>query len=773
MKLVCVGIGGTGAACVETVVHMAVLGMFESYQVVPMVLDPDQGHPRIVGFTNFLAGYAELRRRGQADDLFDTDLFGTRIVRETRLNAQRPAVQESLFSLLGLSSSHARPLFRLFFREDELGEPGSHEFANGYYGRANAGVCFFCDPSGKAAMMGLIREHLLGGDAALVVFGSIFGGTGAAGLLHVARTIREDPQLRNAAPRIAIVQLESYFEPDASRVDASAGFVNLPETFQRRTGAAYHFLSNLATNDNLPCDALYPLGVRRPAVLPPEWFRRDQQDNPHLFLEYLAALAARDFIVNLPEQGHPQVRVRRVPSASFGAPLDELRRRLHAAAYTYLILRDLVRPLIGRSDSTTVPGHPWIHDVVTECRAGVADLRDHFGRSQVLLRDVLGHSGVLEGTWRSERDDGQQRTDVSEQDRTRFALMAEKTRDSFPDEFVPHIERIDLPTVFRDGNPAAIFDSYRRSTDTGLPVRALYRWVGASMRLPSPPATQLAQVDYQLVQQEDILDQDSQALNLANIPDDAFRSVDAAAVLKKLARATWKSPPGTRRRQATEFPSVWSPALIHSHSLYSASTDPRSKYVQLGLLWAALMKWGNRFEVPVHEFSMADTHVSQGFRDAVLTTCPLANYHEAVMRNGNVLALYDPESNTARGEVPHESEILGFFYPDTVLVPAAWLSRDKVDRLYELGRFVSGRQFPVLMRAICSDWANVLRQSSVPNADDLGRRFEIFLESFNDTVGTEATTRDEMYQSFPYPDVAPWIRHLYAAQGVQSQGVTP
>ena len=98
MKLVCIGVGGSGAACLEVVVHMAALGLFgNDCEIVPIALDPDKGHPRINGMSTFLVAYERLRHAGNARDLNNGELFGTRIVRNQSLNATKPADFESLY----------------------------------------------------------------------------------------------------------------------------------------------------------------------------------------------------------------------------------------------------------------------------------------------------------------------------------------------------------------------------------------------------------------------------------------------------------------------------------------------------------------------------------------------------------------------------------------------------------------------------------------------------------------------------------------------------
>lgn len=763
MKIVAIGVGGTGAACVETLVHLTTIGLLpEEWELVPVLLDPDQGHPRVTGVTNFIRDYCDLRQDAEATDLNNAGLFGTRIVREQGLNALKPAKFENLYMLLGLGRPDAEPIGALFFSQEEIGTPSSHEFANGFYGRANAGVCFFSDPEGKAGMLVALREHLRGGTTKVVVLGSIFGGTGAAGLLHVARTIREDEELRAEPPPVAVIHLESYFEPDASNVTGRNEFVNLPQTFQRRTGSAYQYLATLANDENLPFQVLYPLGVRSPTVFPPSWFKRDQQDNPHVFVEYLAALAVRDFILNTPAPAQagrqkPEVRVRRAAHPPFGEPLDVLRRLFWASAVAYRLITNFVTPLLSEAGRRkTLPGHPWIHDITDASGLSPSELRTQFVRIANMLRVVLGHAGVLDAQWRTES-----LQDQPEKDRERYGRMTAMTRASFPEGFMPFLEQLSLPDVLSGADPMALFDEYQRQgVDAKLAGRALYRWVTQHVSPPMAETPTPAAIDYQLVQQESIPDAEGKVLNLAVIPDDRWVSKDPTDILRKLARATWKSIDTVPVRHPSEYPSIWAPAIVYRDRLLGGTRDDRARYQHLGMLWIALARTPDRERAPVAELSLSSPRLAAALRHAVEATCPLANYRDAVNQSGGVLVLHNPESALPFGHAPGRDEIWGYFFPDTVLVPSVGLRGVAAEKLYELGKYAELRGLPGFLKRRCFDWQGALSQAKVANAESRGAEWQEFLGSFGASTH-EPLMADDTYERCPITTASSWVHRLY------------
>lgn len=801
MKLVCIGVGGSGASCLETLLHVAALGLFPSQcEIVPVALDPDRGHPRISGMTTFLGAYQDLRIAGDAADQNNAGLFGARIARHHTLNSTKPADQESLYAVLGLADEARRAMAGLFFRPNEIGRPDSREFANGYYGRANAGVCFFADPTGKERLLTALRPHLLQGDSRVVLFGSAFGGTGAAGLVHVARSIRHDEQLRGRAVPIAIVQLEPYFKP-AAPTEKDSRFVNLPSTFGRRTGAAYQFLENLAANANLPFDVLYPLGVRTPSVFPPEWFRRDQQDNPHLWIEYVAAVAARDFALNgARTSAEPELRVRRVAMPpAFGEPIATLRRLLQAALCSRAVLAQLVLPILRAfPDARAIPGHPWLSDILAESQLTASAVRAHIEASVGLLNVVLGHAGVLPTAWRTGTASWQDPSDrgswaegqaISDVERRRLDELTQRTRDSFPEQFLTSQESASITEMLAGADPAAMFDSYARTDgDARLPVRALYRWAQAGVATAVEQAVH-GRRDYQLVMQEPAPgESDHDVPNFATISDDSFVSVAARDGLKRLVVAPcWKpagrtvSAPEESLPQANEFPSIWAPAIIYRDHLYAPNVSEDARHIHMGLLFLALMKYQAHQRVPVFPFSLDH----EGLRSVVHSTFPLESYKATYGQDEHVLALYLRSSPVFGAEVPRVDEVVGFFFPDTIVVPAASLSESSSVLLRDLGIHAVGMGLPGALARACSNWHIVLQQARIPDAETKGPLFLEYLRSFEGQAGGRqgvstpvADARrdaEDRYTEFPLlgtSDGGParppvWIERLYQARAAE------
>jgi hypothetical protein len=749
MKLIAIGVGGSGASCIECLVHLAALGFLEgNVELIPVIVDPDQQHPRIQATSNFIATYNSLRQRGAAATLASGGLLGTKISRIVNTNALRPSDKKNLFELIGLHRANAESLARLFFSEKELGGPKTLEFADGYYGRVNAGVCFFNDPAGRRALLEALREHVLSGDAAIALVGSSFGGTGAAGLIHLARVFREDEKLRNVRFSLGAIQLEPYFQPDQAEHSRSDLFLNDPDTFEGRTGSAYRFLAGLADSQNVPFDVLYPLGVRTPTTFPPAWFRKDQQNNPHLFIEYLAALATRDFATNHADLRNV-VRHRREAVPPFEGPLAVLRKFLYDATALQRLLSSYILPLLRRvGESRQLPGHPWIWRVSSAAGLSGPDLTAHFAAVCDLLTDILVSAGI-------DREATLLRAGPAEDAAATAEAKNQRTRDSFPLRFAPLAENFDLAASLRDGDPDELFETYEISHDAKLPARALQRWVEGAARLP-PEARHAGEVFHQWTQQEGATI--GSVLGVQIPPDDEFQSDPLPVIVSRLAAAGWRRPASPR--STAEYPSIWAPALVHRDELYSGNPSTDRRFLQLGLIASALVRQKHLASAPVRLIKSGGLH--EAFQRSLESTLPIADRNGSMIAIGGVVAIYESSEPLPQGSVPSPSDVLGFFYPDTIVVPAAGISGPNEQVLIDFGQWAAGRGLAqLLLTRLADTWVETLEACGIPDAADRGTQFIMFLESFKQPITDEPLTPSHLYNSCPEDDAAMWIQRLY------------
>ena len=154
-----------------------------------------------------------------------------------------------------------------------------------------------------------LREQLRldvgsGQEARVILFGSIFGGTGASGVPTIGRLVNNEfsRQLKNNRFKLGSVLMLPYFsfEPvknERMRVDA--------DTFLLSTQTALEYYHR---QDELKiCNAVYLLGNETLKPMRTSSIGGQQQENePHL-LEMYAALAAIHFFTNDRVEGYPHI----------------------------------------------------------------------------------------------------------------------------------------------------------------------------------------------------------------------------------------------------------------------------------------------------------------------------------------------------------------------------------------------------------------------------------------------------------------------------------
>ena len=208
-----IGIGGTGARCVEALTYLAAAGLLtESINV--LLIDPDANNGNNTVTNNLLASYYTLHGARQPQDpkrkkgYFDfgkepsaPTLFKANINNGGRNPARWNIVQRNAgrrFSNVIQYDSRPEKLknfINLFYHPDDL----EMTLDVGYQGRTNVGsVALKHDLEETADTIGVgLREFLeaLAGDlqreTKIFVAGSIFGGTGAAGIPTIPALIRE------------------------------------------------------------------------------------------------------------------------------------------------------------------------------------------------------------------------------------------------------------------------------------------------------------------------------------------------------------------------------------------------------------------------------------------------------------------------------------------------------------------------------------------------------------------------------------------------------
>lgn len=302
MSYYIIGIGGTGAKCVESFIHLCAAGFMPSdgKTLFAMFVDPDGANGSLGRAQALLKQYYDCRDI----HLGNTDLFKTpiRIADPdvwSPLN-DKPQQLDDFFSynVLRAQNPPAAHLFDVLYSEREKTTP----LERGFRGHPSIGAAVM------AATVELeeeepwitLRDQIAqdvgnGQEARVILCGSIFGGTGASGVPTIARLV--DSVFRSAADgnnqpnfKLGGVLMLPYFSFDKVQEE---GIKANAEDFLLNTQTALKYYHQ--QDDLNVFDAVYLLGNDTLTSVRASSLGGNTQDNePHL-LELYAALAALNF----------------------------------------------------------------------------------------------------------------------------------------------------------------------------------------------------------------------------------------------------------------------------------------------------------------------------------------------------------------------------------------------------------------------------------------------------------------------------------------------
>jgi hypothetical protein len=307
MSYYVIGIGGTGAKCVESLIHLCAAGLMpDDRSLFALFVDPDGSNGSLKRAETLLQNYYDCKQlKLGASDLFKTAL---RIANPDVWSPLRDKPQRLdqffHYNTLGQKDAH---LFDVLYSRRE--KETSLEY--GFRGHPSIGAAVMAaavrlgEEEPWASMRDQIKSDVGGGQGAKVMlFGSIFGGTGAAGVPTISRLVNNEfsSQFKSGSFKLGSVLMLPYFSFDPVkaerlRVDAENFLLST------QTALTYYYHQN----DLKVCNAVYLLGNETLKPMRASSIGGLQQENePHL-LEMYAALAAVHFFGQASVDGYPHV----------------------------------------------------------------------------------------------------------------------------------------------------------------------------------------------------------------------------------------------------------------------------------------------------------------------------------------------------------------------------------------------------------------------------------------------------------------------------------
>ena len=304
MAYYAIGIGGTGAKCLESLIHLAAVGMMpDKDKLYILFVDPDNANGSLERAVETLDHYKTFSNNPQ---LAQPCLLQTEIISASNPifapfdtgDGTKPRLSVRFnFAGLKMGNNNAAHLFEVLYSEKER----DTELDKGFRGHPSIGASVMAQTVlGNAEPWKTFRD-LVNADMNPKVFlaGSIFGGTGASGFPTIAKLIKNELKAVKVKTQIGGALVLPYF-------------TFIADTDNELKAKAEHFLMNTQAalkyyhlwNKDFIYDAIYLFGDDSQIEVESSLGGKTQRNAQH-FIELYAALAAIHFFGN-----------------SFGAGLD-------------------------------------------------------------------------------------------------------------------------------------------------------------------------------------------------------------------------------------------------------------------------------------------------------------------------------------------------------------------------------------------------------------------------------------------------------------------
>lgn len=379
-----IGVGGTGAKCIEAIAQLGAAGILPKDDLFTIFVDPDAANG------NLERSQVALNTYGKCQALHSSglDLFRTKIeASDTDVwspfteNGTGNSLQNSLgYSRLKDKYPEGAHLFDVLYSKDER--------------QADLGVGFRGHPSIGAAVLGqtitfaekepwvtfrsrIDNDKGAGSEIRIFIVGSIFGGTGASGLPTLAKLVRQELDEMGADAQIGCALMLPYFSFDfpanaADEVKAeSSNFVA-----NTRSALRYYWQQDISET----YDCMYVLGDEAMSkVGEASVGGKTQRNDPH-FMELYAGLAAADFFGGERKEDVRLVARNDQDSLTWSdlpyaeqEKLEPRMRRMAQFAFSFLAVYD---PALKEVTNWSAYSAPWYVDFFQGASGGPIKLDD-------------------------------------------------------------------------------------------------------------------------------------------------------------------------------------------------------------------------------------------------------------------------------------------------------------------------------------------------------------------------------------------------------------
>lgn len=298
MAYYAIGIGGTGAKCIESLIHLVAAGLMpDNERLYVLFVDPDKANGSLSRANDLLKCYHDCRQ----NIIADTDFL------KTPIEISDPDVWSPLadgvnqldefitYNNLKTQSEEIAHLFDVLYSPEEK----TTSLDKGFRGHPSIGAAVMASSVDlenaepwKTFWKRIEDDNGKGKEVKVMLFGSIFGGTGASGFPTIARLLHDNfKAFKNPLKfQIGGVLMLPYFS--FSSIE-NAGMQANAKDFLLNTQSALNYYSQ---QDNLKIfDSVYLVGSDDVVDMRVSAIGGQEQENQPHFTELYSGLAAVEF----------------------------------------------------------------------------------------------------------------------------------------------------------------------------------------------------------------------------------------------------------------------------------------------------------------------------------------------------------------------------------------------------------------------------------------------------------------------------------------------
>lgn len=308
MSVYIIGIGGTGARCIESIIHLAASGLYNRQETIYLLfIDADETNGNLLRTRQSLDYYKKCYDLQLADEKYEwmqTPIEDLGLWSPFQGNRSKDKKLETYFEYNNLKDDDPAlgNLFDVLYTKSER----KAELDVGFRGRPAIGAAVMSqvdldslDEQPWKDFISKIEDEAGGGQTPnIFLCGSIFGGTGASGLPTLGRLIhnklQKGKQVRDTV-KLGCLYMLPYFRFTAQPGKDEEVYAR-SEQFLLNTEAALRYYGSQYQNT---FDAVYLLGNQNFSPVNFSLGKNTQCNDPH-FIEFYAAIAAQQFISETP-----------------------------------------------------------------------------------------------------------------------------------------------------------------------------------------------------------------------------------------------------------------------------------------------------------------------------------------------------------------------------------------------------------------------------------------------------------------------------------------